>query len=313
MKLSRMDLIIIQALLLILAFFGTRTVKAESWNLQHPKGRFDDAATCPEVNQEELDLFLKDRDQVLESRSTRDDDDPDDPCSPKLCNATFHHSFSVPVTLPCSTASGEFPSSPHLPIIYPGDYDQCNRVFGFAGAHYCTIETSEFLGIPLRRSLVNYTGEGLLLGRLHLGQCVRKECTAALLRKWFLKRVRETAKKVRRRLPLDLTIPFLEQRILNTTQVRCVDEDEEKRGSVWDYPGSAAMAVVSLVLIAIVSCATVYDLALTSGGRTGSLAADLFVSVSARRSLVSLVKPMTGDFLVLNGIRVISMAWVVSL
>lgn len=244
-----------------------------------------------------------------------ENEDPNDPCNPKHCHARFEHVFQAPVQLPCSTASGEIPNAAHLPLVYAGDYDQCNRVFMDSG-HYCTIDTfTEFVAIPIRKGTFKYTGEGFVLGRLHLGRCVSKQCTSTLLRKSFLAGLKATAKKIQRRLPLDLYIPYVENTIINSTIVRCVDEDEKKMGSVWDHANSIAMVIFCLGLFAMVIFATVYDIWYIEDDSQSSKssARTLIHALSAKKSIHSLLTPMTGDFLPLNGIRVVSTVWIVSI
>jgi hypothetical protein len=243
-----------------------------------------------------------------------ENDDPNDPCNSKNCHARFEHVFETPVQLPCSTASGEIPNAAHLPLVYAGDYDQCNRVFQ-DNAHYCTIDTfTEFVAIPLHKGIFEYTGEGFVLGRLHLGRCVAKQCSSTLLRKSFLAGLKATAKKIQRRLPLDLYIPYVENSIINSTVVRCVDEDERKMGSVWDHANSTAMVVFCLFLFSVVTFATIYDVWYIKEDDTRAITSStriLIHAVSAKKSVHSLLAPMSGDFLSLNGIRVISTVWIV--
>jgi hypothetical protein len=234
---------------------------------------------------------------------------PNDPCSPKQCEATFNHAFSVPVTLPCSMASGSIPAGPHLPLIYPGDFNQCERVFGWADGHFCTIDTEDFLAVPLRRSIVNFTGEGFVLGRLHLGRCVSKNCTASRLRTRFLKGLHQTAAQIRRRTPYDLVIPYLEERIKQSTVVRCVDESEAELGSVLDH-GGPSMTAIFLALIALLVLLGSASDSFLLHSRTTTWAH----AVSLERTISSLVRPseQIPDFGVLNGIRSLSMLWIVS-
>jgi peptidoglycan/LPS O-acetylase OafA/YrhL len=242
-------------------------------------------------------------------------DEETDPCSPSQCQVTFEHVYSVPVTLPCSTASGSIPNSAHLPLVYPGDYTACKK-YEFANAHYCTIDTFDFIAYPLRKGIIKFTGEGLPLGRIHLGQCVSKKCTSQLLRKKFLSNVHQTAKAIQRRAPLALYIPFIESVIKNSTFVQCVDENEEKTGSVWDRAGSSTFMVLLIVTMIIVCTSTMYDLlSLRYPGLSMSKTfsgLDTFTrAVSARKSYRSLTSPMTGDFLFLNGVRVLSIIWII--
>ena len=234
-----------------------------------------------------------------------------DPCNPKHCQATFENVFSIPVTLPCSSASGEVIEGTHLPLLYPGDYDQCQRVYSFAGGHYCTIDTDNFIAIPLKHGITKFTGEALPLGRLHIGKCVSKDCTADLLKKSFLKGVSETARKIMLRKPLSFEIPFIRETIENSTKVRCVDEDETKRGTIWDRSGSVAMILLTVLLTIFVIVSSSLDLYFHSKG-IEKRERSLINSFSVLRNIHALFSPMSGDFLAFNGIRVISILWIVS-
>ena len=231
-----------------------------------------------------------------------------DPCSTRACHATFPHAFSVPVTIPCSTASGAIPSEAKLPLVYPGDYGACEHKYApSAKSHYCTIDTG-YLLYPLHTSPIHYTGEGLVLGPLHLGRCVPQSCTASHLRDRFVNATHAAARRWIRTHPLATYVPFVEMSITSTLQVRCVDEDQRARGSVWDRTETAVAALVVVLVVGAVllaSALTALDVV-----PTATAAAEWTRALSLQKSMAGLVAPMQGDFAFLNGVRVVSMVWV---
>jgi len=231
------------------------------------------------------------------------------PCSPHHCVAKFSSPEArVPYEIPCSTASGFVPKDPQLPLTFAGNFELC-ETYHFVRAHFCTIQTS-FLVAPLLdpedRSLVPKPKDYLMLGRLFMGKCVARQCNKDLLKKRFLSGVKATAKKIffnMKKARFDIF--FLESYIEQTTEVSCVREDTLEQGEEFESMGTTVFFFLcAFVTVAGVS-ASAYNVVYP---RTRN---KYVLSFSWQHSFNSLFNPMKGDLAFLNGVRVVSMMWIV--
>jgi hypothetical protein len=232
------------------------------------------------------------------------------PCSPKHCKAKFT-ALKVPYEVPCSSASGSIPTKIQLPLSYPGNYDLC-RTFEFAQAHFCTIQTP-FVVAPLldpkdKSSYISTPVDYLNLGGFFIGKCVPDQCTAELLKKRFISGLQSTARKMvlqslNRHLRVDILM--MESYLASTVEVNCVREDSHRQGEEFESMGTALFFFLFAILFVFALIFTLMHHIYPNTHNKYTLA------FSFSHNAMSLIQPMKGEYVFLNGVRVISMLWVV--
>jgi len=225
-------------------------------------------------------------------------------CSPMLssCNGTWD-SFGSKLTLPCSVASGHLPLGLQLPLLFEGNYDLCET---FDDAHFCYLGTSSPL-MPLVGPFP-YLEKGhikfgtMMYGPLKIDQCVSKQCHADLLKIGFDAQVDKIVSYILNVTKSNSTkAKALAGYLKSVTQVKCVPPVKKM-----DWVGILTNTTLFAFLILVV-IATVFQVFAPEFGVSKSL-----VWFAANRNGERLVATIPGDFNAFNGIRFLSMCWVIT-
>lgn len=266
-------------------------------------------------------------------------DDLRSPCDDRCVQPFTSYGKELrPLELECDTASGDYPYvSPNtykhlkLPLTFPGNYELCLYSFHKV-AHFCTIDTDLIKGglfiLPFPpkeedEKLLAAITKKLpiwLVGPLHIGKCMPKSCSAIDLRKHFLARVDAIANSVASLIaPTNILVKFtalyLKKMLHEKTVVRCVDESEKLDEKDGKDGGYYFWLVLFFGLIVLVLAGSFYHIAYlptkTLDWHPQTLGGELLFSFSAIHNTSRLLSDITGDFKSLNGIRVISMFWII--
>ena len=172
----------------------------------------------------------------------------------------------------------------------------------------------------------------IMLGQFRRDHCVSKECTSEALRTSFEQSLNVTVKTIIKLLPLPKQNKKVFQALLGlferSTQIDCVDEFSHSLG----FPGVLVLCVLSF-MVALVAVFTIYDVYfrgpsyaredgpsshVQENGRRNGIPSPPSSKVeqvtrwfSASHNVDRLVSVIGGDFKSLNGIRVISMCWII--
>jgi hypothetical protein len=207
------------------------------------------------------------------------------------------------LTLPCDVASGHLPLGGFaLPPVFQGQYELCKT---FEAAHFCTIATST----PILLPLLNASGQpagGFPLGNFRLDQCVSRECDLPALKASFFAQVERTVRALLRLAHasnataegVEAAVALLEKSV----SVSCVAAP-----LAFDAVGVLTLVLLGGFLLAGVAGTVVSVYLSWSAAATGRLAGWFAMD----RNFERLVASIPGDFNVLNGIRTISMFWVI--
>ncbi len=235
-----------------------------------------------------------------------------DPCDPKKCKAKFT-SLAAPVTIPCDYASGHMPQRPALPLVFPGQYDLCHQ-FQFAGAHFCVVNTDGFIAPVLREEdkteVFPVPVDYVYAGNVHFGLCVPEGCTDTRIRKKFRKHLRDLAfevvgEKLFKKAQLRGDILAIANYLDKSMTVNCMKNDQVNHKEEYEVMGTMLFFFLTGILF-IICITTSFIHCLYPSSK------QFFITTfSMIGNAQTLVYPMKGDMVFLNGVRVISMAWVV--
>jgi len=226
-------------------------------------------------------------------------------CLPTSCLDAWE-GYGGEVVLPCSVASGHLhggiaPFS--LPLLYEGNYDLCST---FRMAHFCTISSTGIVITPTLDRHLRLSG-AMPLGFFRLDQCVSQDCDLPALQSSFNRQVWKFVKEALSVLRVDeATKEEIDKELkllLGALRITCVDEQNVKL----DAAGTSTVVVLSIFFVAVLFST------LTSwcapNLRISSRRAIQFFDAKYNSS--RLVAAIPGDFNAFNGIRVLSMCWVI--
>lgn len=225
-------------------------------------------------------------------------------CSPDSCVATFGTPHSQ-YKFPCSLASGHVPEHPLLPLVFAGNYDLCKRLARTsARAHFCMLTFPVVLPVLPKHS---YVPDFVPLGSFFLGECVAQECSAEQLRKRFLRQalrpllVRWLLTQTHR-VRLDLL--FLERVAEESMVFYCINDEDR----VEDEQDSRQWQALAFYLFLIFLCTLITALSVSQYYQNRATS----YTTSLQASYQALVAERQGKLRFIDGVRVISMVWIVS-
>eukprot|EP00516_Mucochytrium_quahogii_P007174 CAMPEP_0203755374 /NCGR_PEP_ID=MMETSP0098-20131031/8823_1 /ASSEMBLY_ACC=CAM_ASM_000208 /TAXON_ID=96639 /ORGANISM=" , Strain NY0313808BC1" /LENGTH=665 /DNA_ID=CAMNT_0050646803 /DNA_START=423 /DNA_END=2420 /DNA_ORIENTATION=- len=209
--------------------------------------------------------------------------------------------MSTKLTASCSVASGSIPANVTLPLLYQGNRDLCQ---GFQAAKFCSIRTD------VGKQLV--FPNKVPIGPFRLDLCVQAGCPLDSLVEMTQPQIASLLEQYFAQVGLPInnqTKMFIGGQVASLRSY-CdspgTEEFPEKVSSTLDAWGVVVVVLFGLLLVAVV-LATVLNSDLIQFNR----AKPFITWFAANRNVGRLVEPMGGDFRIFNGMRVLSIAWIV--
>lgn len=227
-------------------------------------------------------------------------------CLPTSCHDTWD-AYGADITLPCSVASGHLPMDAiplALPLFFEGNYDLC---LTFRKAHFCRISSRTPVILPVLNRKLALAG-ALPLGMFEVDQCISEDCHPSTLFQGFTTQLRKEISRLLRLLhvseeekhKIDKEIAVL----VDSISISCIGHDAK--------PGMDGIGVFTVVVFFFFLSIVLLCTALKAYFPSLS-AAKLEITnyFSINYNVGRLLSSTPGDFNALNGVRFLSMAWVI--
>jgi len=218
-------------------------------------------------------------------------------CGDMSCSGSWG-SWGGSFSIPCAAASGSLPSGEvpfRLPLIFEGNYDLCAT---FEEAKYCVLQSVGPVFLPKLDKRLKPVGV-IPLGFIKLDQCVSTSCQVTDLRKRLDKQLDKLFQSVYKHSGENLIHRVVMDRIARNITSTLVLTCKGDIVSKLDGGGYLTLAIFCTLFIAVLLGSCFPRLSLLH-------------HFSIWKNTSKLVAPIQEDFAALNGIRVISILWVVA-